>query len=514
MADALAVAESDQHLSTRPIVISTQSSSGSSSPNHTHESYYGPPPPYSSHDPSSPSVPAEPNSAPLPSPPSSLLQLRATEAELKASLAQLKERIKSQQSNLNAPLASIKRSFEKSAKEEQRARQRISTLEEATRKLRAMAIEEAEGANTLNAEDVEPLQAEAAELSAKLQERRAQVHKVEVDAKKAMRDDEQVLKSLDSDIEESQHRIDGLKTERNRYESEVVPDLTHRLDSLAEELRQQELDDHQQEARHQQLAAAAASSWYNFAHHSNSSTSLHAFPGAPVAVYAPTPGATAMNQPATAANSTSTTRRWPLSSNNMQRAPLRSMTGNTSAPEWSSSQMTSGVSAQRRESLDSALGLQQTATPQTVPGLLPRFGSDPTQLTTAAAAKSSSPTKSYATMSTPPLQANAEDAPRSLQASPPSASAGSRFLSGFRKRSTSSMAAPQHHDPSNLTNADIPPASEGEKKADKEDSGMLLALGSKLTRPSSSDSQSGGGGGGKMSWSRVVGKGRTSAAAP
>lgn len=505
-------------LSTRPIVISTHSSSGTSSPSHNHDSFYGPPPPYSSHDPSTPETtsPALPagNAAAAASPPTTLLQLRTTEAELKSNLAALKDRVKQTESNLHAPLASLKRSFEKSAKEDQRARQRISTLEEATRKLRLLAAEKAELADALVADEVDPLQTEAAELNAQLEARRAQVHKIESEAKKGMREDEEAVKELESELEESDHRVEGLTAERERYEREVIPDLTHRVEALAEQLRAMEQGEYQQEQfQQQQMAAAAAASWYNFAQQSNSSTSLHAFPGAN-----PMAGAVySSSQP------TPSTSRWPSMRSQRGAAPLRSAPSDSVAAgssDWPARQLRSRVSSRADAPVEA-----RDQRP-IVPGLLPRFSSDPTQMTSHAASSSpvSSPgavapamaaTTSTTTGSPSPAPSIAVDAAAAL--APATSSAGSRFLSGFRKRSFSTQQPPRSTAPS-ISSEDVVAPSEdplglSEEQGGKKtkDDGMLSGLGSKLTRPSSSDSQSSSHTA-KMSWSRVVGgKGRAAA---
>lgn len=441
-----------------------------------------------------------------------MVQLRNTEAELRANLAALRERVKLTESNLNAPLASLKRSFEKSAKEDQRARQRISTLEEATRKLRLLAVEEAELADTLISEEVDPLQAEAAELSAKLEERRAQVHKIEVDAKKAMRADEDAITQLEQELEESDHRVEGLTSERGRFEQEVMPDLTQRLESLADELRLMEQSElHQEQYQQQQMAAAAAAApWYSFAQHSNSSTSLHAFPANPVAVF---PSAAAQGAPIT---------QWP--SMNFQRAPLRSappdVAANTTAaaPDWPNAVPTNTRSKlmPRHDSLEARV---QSDNQKIVPGLLPRLSSDPIQHTTTLSHTSSRQSLEAAA---PRTSENAEAAPT---LAPATSSAGSRFLQGFRKRSFStqqqraagggalsasqSSSSSSPHRGEKSTSAHGSHSEEGSKKSHssgKEESGMLSGLGSKLTRPGSSDSQnSSSGHTAKMSWSRVVG---------
>lgn len=487
-------------MATRPITISTQNSSGSSTPSQAaaHDALYGPPPPYSSHDPSnqnsaapspvhSASSPASASAAAAaavtavtPSP--ALLQLRATEAELRSDLSALKDRVKAAETNLHAPLAGLKRSFEKAAKEDQRARQRISTLEEATKKLRYLAVEEAEQADALVASQVDPLSVEVADLTAKLEERRAEVHKLEVDAKKSLKADEDTVKTMETDLDETEHRIEGLDVEHARYHRDVLPDLTDRLKSLEDELRRFDLDQHRQQQHQQQqqqqfAAAAAASSWYNYAQQSTSNPNLQRFAQAQGGGASAPPQMAMYAGPSPTLQPTQSASVPPL---NLQRAPMRqNPSSNHSTPTMAHAQINTP---------DWALGGAGTGRYSPASPVAP---SPTSQLTAASMSPSALATAS--TSPPPPIPSSSVDSLGETLAAPAPASTGSRFLSGFRKRSTSSHSAQQPFGPDAALNpagsSSDAPAKEGGKANGRPDS-------------------SGSGHQAKMSWSRVVGKGR------
>jgi chromosome segregation ATPase len=172
-----------------------------------------PPPPYSSHDPSSPSTP--PSAAAV-----RIQTAQQKEHDLKATLKKTTQAAKEAESSLQGPLGALKRQLEKSHKEDQRARQKISTLEEATRKIREAIQHEAVLMEDLHAE-IEPLQAECDALAGELEGQKERWQAADLAAKEAVEADEDATQRLKDQLDELISREEGLEAERARYEDEV-----------------------------------------------------------------------------------------------------------------------------------------------------------------------------------------------------------------------------------------------------------------------------------------------------
>ena len=109
-------------------------------------------------------------------------------------------------------------------------------LEEATRKIREQVQLETSAIEEVQAQ-IEPLQTECDTLFTSLEAQKSKWHAADQAAKDAAEADIKSCKQLKDQLEELQHREEGLETERARYEGEVLPDLRNRLAFLEAELK-------------------------------------------------------------------------------------------------------------------------------------------------------------------------------------------------------------------------------------------------------------------------------------
>ncbi|GAA94174.1 uncharacterized protein L969DRAFT_46771 [Mixia osmundae IAM 14324] len=179
----------------------------------SHEHEEDAPPPYSSHDPISRGGES------------------ASEDDLRALLK--KERLAARQAEhqLQASIASLKRTLEKANRDDTRARSRIATLESEAIRLKHLGEDE-----TLQAEAIQADQHEVEEKRAKAEADVAKA-KMELDeldrlARAEQSEHESTMTSMRERLYDLTAREEGLRSEKQRCERDILPELNAKLSRL------------------------------------------------------------------------------------------------------------------------------------------------------------------------------------------------------------------------------------------------------------------------------------------
>lgn len=207
-----------------PIVSATTAAArDTSNQQNDEQAPHDPPPPYSSLDPSSSSSDGHSTSAATEMP--SEAALLQQESQIKGELQALKEQAKTTENSLKAPLNAVKRNADKAHKEDIRTKQRISTLEEATRKIKESTAEDLVEAEAIQAEEVEPLGEELDSLSKTSAESRRRFNQVEKETKATSQNHDEAIKALEKELESLSKEEARLTSERLHYEGTLIPAL-------------------------------------------------------------------------------------------------------------------------------------------------------------------------------------------------------------------------------------------------------------------------------------------------
>lgn len=183
-----------------------------------------PPPPYSSHDPSS--GPSAHNDA---------------EASLRSMLDKLRVTAKQKESALQSSISSMRRANDKMTREDQRHRQRIHMLEDSTSRLCEVAADEDAEHETIQ-EQIEELEETEKLTGTRLERRRSQLEDLEKHFKEEADKEDAELSNLKERLDKAAEREEEVLAKKMKLERELLPTYNIQLVStghpiLCEETR-------------------------------------------------------------------------------------------------------------------------------------------------------------------------------------------------------------------------------------------------------------------------------------
>lgn len=164
-----------------------------------------PPPPYSSHDPSSG------NDAHI-----------DAEASLRTMLEKLRLTVKQKESALLSSIASMRRANDKLTREDQRHRQRIHMLEDSTSRLREVAADEDAEHDSIR-EEIEGLEETEKLTTARLERRRRQLEESEKLGREEAEKEEAELAELTQRLDKVTEKEEEVLAKKLKLERELLP---------------------------------------------------------------------------------------------------------------------------------------------------------------------------------------------------------------------------------------------------------------------------------------------------
>lgn len=174
-----------------------------------------PPPPYSSHDPSSAGT-----------------THNDAEVTLRSILDQLRLTTKQKEASLQSSISSMRRANDKLTREDQRHRQRIHMLEDSTTRLREVAADE-DAEHEAVREQTDDLEETEKTLISRLERRRNQIEKTEKHAKEELDKDEGELAELRERLDKITEREEEVLAKKLKLEREQLPTYNIQLVSNA-----------------------------------------------------------------------------------------------------------------------------------------------------------------------------------------------------------------------------------------------------------------------------------------
>lgn len=164
-----------------------------------------PPPPYSSHDPSSDAT-----------------AINDAEASLRSMLDKLRITAKQKESALQSSISSMRRANDKLTREDQRHRQRIHMLEDSTARLREVAADEDAEFETIQ-EQIEELEATEKLTLSRLERRRTQLEEAEKQFREEVEKEDAELSSLKERLDKASEKEEEVLAKKLKLERELLP---------------------------------------------------------------------------------------------------------------------------------------------------------------------------------------------------------------------------------------------------------------------------------------------------
>lgn len=164
-----------------------------------------PPPPYSSHDPSSGTT-----------------AHNDAEVSLRSMLDKLRITAKQKESALQSSISSMRRANDKLTREDQRHRQRIHMLEDSTSRLREVAADEDAEYESIQ-EQIEELEATEKLTLSRLERRRNQLEEAEKQFKDEVEKEDAELSSLKERLDKASEKEEEVLAKKLKLERELLP---------------------------------------------------------------------------------------------------------------------------------------------------------------------------------------------------------------------------------------------------------------------------------------------------